>query len=395
MINIIKHSLLQYQKSKENCIFRIHSLIKDLFYTFEKTSVLKKQKTALVCPLNWGLGHASRVIPIIRLLIKNNIKVIVAADGNALGLLKKEFPDLSFIKLTGYKVTLSPFKSHYFRLALLSLKILFYSIKEHYDLKKIIKRHDIHFVISDNRFGLWNKSIYSVCITHQLQIDVPKLLSPVNYIYKKLLYFILKKYNECWVPDFEGDINLAGKLSHPKNKPWNIKYIGILSRYFQGQKHFNHTKKIDVLFILSGPEPQRSILEKIIHVQTRCRKEKIVLVRGTNKKSEFNFNFPVYDLLTSHDLLALIHQSTMIVCRPGYSSVMDLVALGKHAFLIPTPGQTEQEYLALHLEKNKLFNWARQDKFKFEMIFKEVNDNNTESLRHSFVEREISRLIEL
>lgn len=368
--------------------------IKNLFYTFEKTSVLKQQKTALVCPLNWGLGHASRVIPIIRLLIKYNIKVIVATDGNALGLLKKEFPGLSFIKLAGYEVKLSPDQSHYFRLALLSFKILFYTIKEHYDLKKIIHKHDIQIVISDNRFGLWNKNIYSVCITHQLQIDVPKILSPVNSVYKRLLHFILRHYNECWVPDLEGEINLAGKLSHPGKIPSNLKYIGLLSRFYPPQKHTGNLTT-DVLFILSGPEPQRSVFENRILKQAKGRKERIVLVRGTNARSTFNYPFPVYDLITSHELLILINQSKMIVCRSGHSSVMDLVALGKQAFLVPTPGQTEQEYLALHLKQNKFFNWASQDKFKYEMIFEEANDNNTESLRHSFVEREISRLSEI
>ena len=395
MTKIIKDSLLQYQESKETCIFSIYKLIKILFYTFEKTSVLKKQKTALVCPLNWGLGHATRIIPIIQLLLKYKIKVMVAADGHASLLLKKEFPELEFITLKGYEVRFSATKTQLFKMAVLSVKIIYHTFKEHQELKKIIKKNNIRIVLSDNRFGLWGKKVYSIFISHQLQLHLPKAFGFINYIYQKTFKYIVSHYNECWTPDLEGDLNLAGKLSHPKYKLTNLKYIGILSRFCHRQKHTNDIKTIDVLFILSGPEPQRSIFEKIIYEQTKGKTEKIVLVRGTEKISDFNFSFPVYNLLPSQELEELISQSNLIVCRPGYSSVMDLVALGKNALLIPTPGQTEQEYLASHLEKNKLFNWSRQDKFKYEMIFEVVNDNNTGILRHSFVEKEISRLSEL
>src|ERR1019366_5512486 len=180
-------------------------------------------KRILICLLNWGLGHATRCIPIIRLLRKKNAEIIIAADGRSLELLKQEFPDLEFIRLQGYDINYPTGDSMILKMFFSIPKIVNGIYKEHQILKKIIKEKKIDIVISDNRFGLWNKKIKSIFITHQLMIKTlfaEKLLHRIN------LYFI-KKYDECWVPDVECASNLSGDLSHKYSLIKNTFFVGV------------------------------------------------------------------------------------------------------------------------------------------------------------------------
>ncbi len=315
----------------------------------------------LVAPLEWGLGHATRCIPIINQLLNQNCEVLIAAEGGTFYLLKHEFPGLTFLSLTGYRVKYS--RKKYFlpwKIVTQLPKIIFAIYKEHQWLRKIVRENKIDAVISDNRFGMYHSKIASVYITHQLLIKTGNALT--ERIARQIHYYFINKYNECWVPDFE--INgLAGKLSHPKKLPNRIKYLGALSRFTL----FDTVKKYDLLIIISGPEPQRTIFEDQILNELASYHGKVLFIRGLPENNEVLKNEnPLVEIknhLFAKQLNEAILQSAIIISRCGYTTVMDLIKLQKKAILVPTPGQTEQEYLATYLRENKMFYTISQNDF--------------------------------
>jgi uncharacterized protein (TIGR00661 family) len=326
-----------------------------------------KKPKILVCPLNWGLGHATRVVPIIEQLKRESFDIWIASSGDSQIFLKQQFPNLNYIDFPNYKVKYSASESQVLRFICAVPKIILGTIIEHVQQKKIIKKHNFDIVISDNRYGLWNRSAHTIFITHQLNIKLPGKLNVFEPLLKHFTKRLLKKYNECWIPDVLGEESIAGELSQPCSLN-NLYYIGLLSRYRSNKELKPVEKEIDLLFILSGPEPQRTIFEDIIWDQTKNSKLSISLVRGTSIKRKREYSFPVYDLLNSEELLTLIFKSEVVICRSGYSSVMDLIAMNKKAFFVPTPGQTEQEYLAEYLQRKGLFNSVSQNEFNIEMV---------------------------
>jgi uncharacterized protein (TIGR00661 family) len=345
--------------------------------------------------LNWGLGHASRVVPIIKLLLENNLNVIVASSGESEKYLQIEFPELRFIILPNYKIKYSRSNSQVLSMLGLSPRILYCSIIEHFRLKKIISQNNIDIVISDNRFGLWNSNVYSIFITHQLKVIFPRGLKAFEFIYQKILRCFIRHYDECWVPDYSGKANLAGDLAHKNNKLKSIKYIGALSRFSYAENIALHDEEFDMLFILSGPEPQRSLFEEIVYREIDSSSLKFAIVRGTSEKKVLKYPCPSINIASTNELYSLIKKSKLVVCRSGYSSVMDLVVMNKKAVLIPTPGQTEQEYLAKYLSEQGLFKSIKQREFSLEMIkIEELTNPNFEIESSDALLKEILRLKE-
>jgi len=311
---------------------------------------LNDKKKVLVAVLNWGLGHATRCIPIIRYLQSQNTKVFLASDGRAFHLLKKEFPDLTVFELPSYGITYRT-SSMIFNFAFLFPKMFAAISKEKKVIEKLVHDHQIDIIISDNRFGCHTPSTYNVFMTHQLNIPIP--MPVVKQMGNWYNHQQIKKFNECWIPDFEGKPNLAGKLSHDHNIK-NTKYIGALSRMQPQQKEI----KRKAIVILSGPEPQRTYLEEKIIQQAIALPFQFLIVKGQTEKQEHFFiekNIEVVSFLTSKDLENAIGESEIVISRSGYTTLMDLIFLEKKAILIPTPGQTEQEYLAKHFHQQKIF----------------------------------------
>jgi UDP-N-acetylglucosamine:LPS N-acetylglucosamine transferase len=287
--------------------------------------------------------------------------VYIVADKKNFFLLKKEFPQTVFLRYRGYDIKYSRQKSFLIpKLILQSPKIILRIFQEKKWLKTTIKKYSIDAVISDNRFGMHHKKIPSIYITHQLSIKTGNLFS--DKFAQKIHYYFIKKYTACWIPDLKEN-GLAGELSHPKKLPQNSVYIGPLSRFTQlpGVEILN-----DLLIIISGPEPQRTIFEKEILEQLKTLKGNIILIRGLpteNQKPE-NFNaVKKENHLPGEELNELIAQSKIVISRSGYTTVMDLAALQKKAILIPTPGQTEQEYLSKYLNEKKFFLIEKQENF--------------------------------
>jgi len=322
------------------------------------------KKRILIAPLNWGLGHATRCIPIINALIKNEYIPVIASDGAALLLLKKEFPDLDDFELPAYKITYAK-NRHLFKLKLLqhSPKLLKIINAEKKVVEHLIETQAIDGIISDNRLGVYSKNIPSVFITHQLQV----LSGNTTWISTKLHLNIIKKFNECWVPDTKGVNNLSGKLSLQSTKDIKVKYVGPLSRFTKK----GSTIKNDIMVLLSGPEPQRSLLEDKLLKELKAFSGSILFVRGVVEEVitvESKNNMTIYNFMTSDLLEKSLNESALIISRSGYTTIMDLAKLGKKAFFIPTPGQFEQEYLAERLDELGLVPGCKQDDFSLDKL---------------------------
>ena len=320
----------------------------------------------LVAPLDWGLGHATRCIPLIRELVKQNREVLIGADGPIKSLLQKEFPLLTFLPLPGYQIRYSRSKIWMPLKMMMQAPSIFSRIySERRWVKKIIQEHNISLVISDNRFGLSNTEVPCMYITHQLNIKTGNQFT--NWLARKFHYHYINKFTECWVPDIKEIDGFAGELSHPAQLPKTpVHYIGALSRF----EFSVLEKKYDLAIILSGPEPQRTILEEQMLKELQHFRGYSLLVRGLpgddSNLGTSSSSLEIHNALSSVELNKAILQSAIIICRSGYSSVMDLVALQKKAILIPTPGQTEQEYLAKYLAAKNIFYCVGQSDFSLE-----------------------------
>jgi uncharacterized protein (TIGR00661 family) len=322
------------------------------------------KKRILVAPLNWGLGHATRCIPLIKELIANDCDVLIAATGPVKALFEAEFPNIQLLPIHGYNISYSRKKIW------LPIKLLWQTpgilrtiYRENRWLSEAIKTHKLDAVISDNRFGLYHKKVPCVYITHQLTIKAPGRLG--QWLAQKIHYHYINKFSECWVPDAEEAPNLAGKLSHPQVKPSIVvKYLGPLSRF---ERDGVHNKMYNLLIIISGPEPQRTVLEEILLKELSSYTGKVLLVRGlpgsNSVLQQQQPNLQVVNHLSSTELSLAIQQSQLVLSRSGYTTVMDLVKLRQKAILVPTPGQAEQQYLATYLQQQGLFVCMKQKYF--------------------------------
>lgn len=328
-----------------------------------------KQKTILIAPLNWGLGHATRCIPIIKALLENNYTPIIASDGIALALLKKEFPDIQTLELPSYQIEYAKNGANFkWKLIQNGSKMVRAILEEKKIIKNWIEKYAIDGIISDNRLGVISKKVPSVFITHQLNV----MTGNTTWITTKAHQYIIKKYTECWVPDLAGTLNLTGKLGHINDPNIKIKYIGPISRL---EKKLV-PKKYDLLVILSGPEPQRGILEHHLKKEIVQFKGNVIFIEGnieSEQKTVVKEHVTYYNFMNSTELELAFNESEMVLCRSGYTTIMDLAQLRKKAFFIPTPGQYEQEYLAKKLEKEGLVPYASQVDFRIKDIEKIKN----------------------
>ncbi|MEO8516339.1 MAG: glycosyltransferase [Flavobacterium sp.] len=328
-------------------------------YTLEKI-----KKNILVAPLNWGLGHATRCIPIIKALEIQGFTPILASDGVALSLLRKEFPHLQTLELPSYNIEYPEEGKNFKRKLLMnSPKMIGAILNEKKRTKKIIKEYNIKGIISDNRLGVQNRKIPSVFITHQLTV----MTGNTTWLTSKLHQFVIQKFDECWVPDVDSVPNLTGDLGHLKKTHDYIKYIGPLSRLHKKQLE----KKYDLMVILSGPEPQRTLLEEKLTLELQSYEGKIIFIKGKiepEQTVEVKEHITFYNYMNTQELETAFNESDAVLCRSGYTTVMDLAQLEKKAFFIPTPGQYEQEYLAKKLKKEGLVPYCKQEKFKLKKL---------------------------
>jgi UDP-N-acetylglucosamine transferase subunit ALG13 len=283
--------------------------------------------------------------------------VIVAAIGVQRALLQEEFASLTFVDLPGYRIKYGKNRAITILLLICSIpKILIRVKREKAWLARFTADEGLDLVISDNRYGLAVPGVFSVFITHQLLIKTP-FGRTADLLLQRMSYRFIRRFSRCWVPDIQGVDALAGELSNPQRLPSiPTRYIGWLSRMGTGAAA---TEGTDLLVLLSGPEPQRTLLEDCILRQAGGVSSRITLVRGLpgggKALKEAPSSMTVYDHLPARKLEALIRSAGLVLARSGYSTVMDLMRLKKKAIFVPTPGQTEQEYLANYLAER---GWA-------------------------------------
>lgn len=265
-----------------------------------------------------------------------------------------EFPSLEFIELPGYHITYPKKGSSFIAKIVLQIPKICWAIhQENRWLKNQLKKRSWDIVISDNRYGLHNERVTTIFITHQLRVisGVGKFVD--NFI-QQFLYNKINRFTQCWIADIEGEENIAGILSNPQKKPNKFVYIGLLSRLINK----NENPKGPFLIMLSGPEPQRSILENILIKQIQNIPSSFLFVRGlpeTSTELPKQINIVFKNFMNLQELSKAMSEAPLVICRAGYSSIMDLLKLSKKAILIPTPGQSEQLYLAKRMKALKLF----------------------------------------
>ena len=317
---------------------------------------LSDKHSILIAPLNWGLGHASRSLVLIKHFLKLGKKIGVASDGLALEWLQQELKDedLDFFELPAYDVD--------YRSSNMSWNIIRQYPKiqraiklENRITKKIVELWKPDIIISDNRYGVFCPIIENILITHQLGMQYAGKLTDTAF--QMQISKWTAGFNTIWVPDYE-DQRLAGTMSACK-KDKVIKFIGPLSRF---KKIENPESGNGILIILSGPEPQRTKLEQLLEKQLLNLDEEITFVRGSNglELKKLNPKYKVITLASSDQLYGLIKEAKKIITRSGYSSLMDFEVLQKKVLMIPTPGQKEQEYLAELHKDHQLMTFCEQ-----------------------------------
>lgn len=313
-------------------------------------------KRILIAPLDWGLGHATRCIPLIKHLVDTGNEPIIAASDRPLQLLRAEFPDVEFCELDGYNISYPEGTGMAWKMFKSTPNILRRIREEELEINKLVDTLRLDAVISDNRFGLHTPKVPCVYMTHQVMIKAPFLETTLYRLHMKYM----RRFSQVWVPDY-AENGLSGDLSHKFPMPFNGKYIGALSRFFPEDRK----ESIDVLILISGPEPQRTRFEALVLNQAKTYNGKIVAVLGVPDKSfdRTEGNLRCVSHLTATELQAEIAKAKLVVSRSGYSTVMDLAAMGKKAVFVPTPGQTEQEYLAKKFTSEGLHHSLTQRRF--------------------------------
>lgn len=331
---------------------------------------MPKSRRILLAALNWGLGHASRSIPLIQILQQAGHQLLIASDGQALDLLKKNFPDLDFLELPPFQIEYDSALGANAAIFFKGPSLMKYIRKENRFLTQWLEQEQFKpdLIISDNRYGIYHPEIPSVLITHQLKIKHSLLANAADLLLKKLL----KHFDECWLPDLEDHL-LSGDLSRNSSIKIPLKFIGPLSQ-FQIESDLSNPDSTAqaTLAILSGPEPNRSRLEKKLIDQALRDQIPLRLVRGTQLAAAEGImdhdEIKVFDFLERDALRNEIEKAKLIICRSGYSSIMDLFYLKKPAILIPTSQHSEQEYLAKYHQEQGYFTSISEKDLDLKLI---------------------------
>jgi UDP:flavonoid glycosyltransferase YjiC (YdhE family) len=342
--------------------------------------------------LNWGLGHASRSLPLIRKYLNHGHDVIAASDGEALTMLRRELPDQKVLQLPGYGIHYSskymPFNMLRYGPGMLK------AMKTENELTSaVVKREHIDCIISDNRYGCYHKNVPSALITHQLQVFTGQKLLDI-YIRRQIRGWC-RKFSEIWIPDQAPPGNITGELSDVDTTPVPKYFLGVVS-----ELNCKAAKgKYDAVAVISGPEPQRALFEELVIKQLGALEGRYAIVAGrpnTDDVVREEKNLTIIPYMTRSQLSGLLAQTDIVIARSGYTTLMDLAKTGHKAILCPTPGQYEQIYLADRLASLNQCVYERQENLKLETALQDVK--KVQAIGHDAQTKEadfLARLIHL
>ncbi len=334
-------------------------------------------KNILVAPLDWGAGHTTRCIPLMRHILDAGHRVIFAGNDRQQAIINSEMGDdaVTMVHLEGYNITYSPLNRIAQAGLLLQAPSVMAAIRnEQQWLRAAVKQYQIDGIVSDNRYGLYHSSVPSVIITHQLRVLSGMGRLPDNIV-QRLHYRWLSRFGAVWVPDMPGADNLAGQLSRPAVLPPGTHYLGLLSRFSGMVLPEKDTDPDRLLVLLSGPEPQRTILSQILWPQVAAYHGPVVFAEGSDSAAAPAVIPPHvcwHKRLSGTALATEISCAGMVICRSGYSTLMDLGVFDARAILIPTPGQTEQEYLGRIMQQQGHYYCTPQSGFSLEQSLKKA-----------------------
>ncbi len=325
------------------------------------------EKRVLISILDWGLGHATRSVPIIEALEERNIPTVIAGAGSSLEYLSNRYPDHTLITMPEKAVRYNSSGASW-ALVKRSLAQPALNAAQHVFIREATQKHDITHVISDNVYGAYVPGIPSAIVTHQLAPIAPAFSGMVHRRFAAWLH----RFDEVWIPDVEGEDSLAGDLLQNKYFGGPIRYLGRLSRF---DRRRDAIKNIALTVLLSGPEPQRSIFENKVVEACRDIEGAKVVIRGIRN---CNTAIPDGDIRSipfadGIELQNYLRRSEVVVARSGFSSLSDLIAVGVNACVVPTPGQSEQVYLANRVENKKWFAQCGQDDLSADAILRAKN----------------------
>jgi uncharacterized protein (TIGR00661 family) len=323
-------------------------------------------KHVLVSPLSWGLGHATRDLPIIRCMLARGHHVTVVATGRALALLRQEVPQCDFVEIKDYPTPYSATRFFVPKFLAMAPVMLAAIERETILVRRLFKRQKFDLILSDNRFRVRSDDVPSFCISHQLRFMTPQSLRFFEFLTEFFNWVYLRPFDRIIVPDAPDESqNLSGRMSHQMRwlKPGKqVYYAGILASV----SRMDVPEDVDVFVSISGPEPQRTELERIVMERIAdVKADRIVITLGKPEVKEVRQvgrNITVYGYLDRKGQQEMMNRAKLVVCRSGYTTVMELAELGKKALMIPTPGQTEQEYLGRYYQEHGFFHSVSQYK---------------------------------
>ncbi len=337
---------------------------------------MHKQPTILVAALNWGIGHATRDIPIIDRLLQLGCRVLLASDGAALSVWRRNYPELETIELPSWNIEYQKSGSFTLKMASRAPYVMRAIREEMRVTNALIDQYEIDAIISDNRFGVHSKRVPTVFITHQISLRLNGFFALFEPLLNLFNHHYIKKFDTVWVPDFKGSPNLSGELSHKHKIQGKLDFIGPISRFMDIWDGQFLKENYDVAVVLSGVEPQRSLLEeKLIEQLLPMTDLNVILVQGRsreNVRKTLRKGFEIRSFMDSEELMQTFLKSKYIICRSGYSTILDLAVLKQTALMIPTPGQTEQEYLAEWMSQEKLIVSQNQESLDLKPALNEL-----------------------
>lgn len=322
-----------------------------------------KRPRVFYAVLNMGLGHAARSLPIIRELTERGCEVLVGSNGRSLAFLQNELPELSFIETPAYDI-------EYARGALMIPKLMVQIPGFLKQIKKetrfcadVVARYSPDIIFSDHCYGMYHPGVPSYMLSHQIYFAMPPGLNGLSGLISQFNFGYHRHYRKIVIPDFPGEDGglLSGGLSRIPHHPEKYEFSGILSSL----EEFKGEKSLNILVSVSGPEPQRTIFEEIVLKQIREVPGNKIVVLGKSESEDLLIDEPelkVYSHLPRSQMAKVINEARLIVSRPGYTTLMELVETGRKALFVPTAGQTEQQYLGKRMMQKKWFYSVHQNR---------------------------------